>query len=242
MVAHPGDLKSIAAAPSVSLFVDRAAARRRGFSLTDENYLTVAEICVRLDGLPLAIELAAAQIGVLSPSAEIARLRADAPFLVGGPRDLPARQQTLESVVEWGYELLSPAEQDIFRWCGVFVGGCTAEAAEAVHTSPDPNRDVLSLLLQLGSKSLVQVMDGDETGGLPRFRRLGTIRSYAVEQLRKRGEWDLARQHHAEYFLGLAERLQPGLRGPNVATTLGELARDTTTFARCSTGRPKPTT
>ena len=188
--------------------------------MTAQNYPAVAEICARLDGLPLAIELAAAQVALLSPETVLRRLLDRAPFLVSGPRDLPARHQTLDAAVAWSYELLTPAQQAVFRWCGVFVGGATIEAVGAVC----PSGNAVESLVQLGTKSLLQVVD--DGSDLPRFRMLETIRAYAAELLHVNGEWAAARQRHAEYYVGLAEGLQPSLRGRGMADALARLARE----------------
>ena len=207
-------------APAVALFVDRAAARRRGFTLTEQNYPAVAEICRRFDGLPLAIELAAAQVAVLSPETVLRRLLDHAPFLVNGPRDLPARHQTLDAAVAWSYDLLEPAQKAVFRWCGVFVGGATGEAVSGVC----PSEEVFGVLVQLGTKSLLELIDdGTE---LPRFHMLETIRECAIDLLRLHGELPDARLRHAEYYVELAETVQRGLRGGGMADALARLGRE----------------
>ena len=201
---------------AVRLFLERARAVRPDFAVTTENAPAIAEICFRLDGLPLAIELAAARVKLLAPSAILARLDRSLPLLTGGPRDLPARQQTLRGAIAWGYDLLEPSEQALFRQLAVFRRGFTLEAAEAVCEAADaPPLDgpVLDLLASLVDKSLVRQEDGldDE----PRFSLLSTIREYALEQLEAHGEADGPRQRHAAYYAGLAAEACPSLHGPD---------------------------
>ena len=209
--------------PSVGLFVNRAARVRPDFALNADNAAAIAAICAGLDGLPLAIELAAARIRTLAPGILLERLRqvSNAPslgLLVGGSRDAPARQQTLRDTIAWSYDLLTKEESSLFRHLAVFVGGWTLESAEAIcaspsnpsddHTSPVVTRrgdviDVLDGLNSLVDKSLVFRDDGFD--GAPRFRMLETIRAYAWEQLVAAGEEELLRQRHAEYFLAMVE-------------------------------------
>jgi predicted ATPase len=185
---------------AVRLFVRQARDVRPDFELTDENAATIAEICRRLDGLPLAIELAAARIRLLSPTVLLARLDRRLPVLTGGARDLPTRQQTLRSTIAWSYDLLPASEKALFRHLGTFVRGGTIEAIEAVWNE----EDVLDGLDSLVAQSLLrqESPDGDE----PRFRMLGTIWEFAVEQLIAHGEADAARRRHASFYLDLAER------------------------------------
>jgi predicted ATPase len=188
---------------AVSLFAQRAAAVKPDFKLTDENRVAIAEICTRLDGLPLAIELAAARIKLLSPAAMRARLEKRLQLLTGGARDLPARQQTLRGAIDWSYELLGPAEQRLFRRLSVFVGGCTLEAAEAVcDFGSDLEIDLLEGIDSLMDKSLLQKI---EPAGEARFVMLETIREYGLEQLASSGEGPLTRRAHAAYFVVFAE-------------------------------------
>jgi len=161
----------------------------------------VAEICVRLDGLPLAIELAAARLKLFAPEALLARLSSRLALLSGGPRDLPARQQTIRHTIDWSYHLLSEAEQILFRRLGVFVGGCTLEAAEAVTTlnvSTFERSNVLDGIWALVDKSLLRQMDAPD--GEPRFVMLETIREYALERLEASGEVEQLRRQHARYY------------------------------------------
>jgi predicted ATPase len=214
--------------PSVVLFEERARARRASFQVSDYALAAVAEICSRLDGLPLAIELAAAQAAVLTPAVILARLEARAPLIGAIHRDLPARHQTLEATVAWSYNLLEPAEQAMFRRCGVFSGGFTAAAAEFVCGDLVGARnlagDSLAVLAQLVTKSLVRV--ADDTSDQPRFWLLETIRDYAFSQLTAADELAETRARHATYFVEVAARSRLSVRGPEMAATLDELARD----------------
>jgi predicted ATPase len=190
--------------PAVALFAQRAVAAKPDFALNPENALAIAEICVRLDGLPLAIELAAARIKVLSPGAMQARLESRLMLLTGGARDLPQRQQTLRAAMDWSYDLLSPAEQKLFARLSVFVGGCTLEGAEAVcDTKGDLGIDLLDGMASLVDKSLVQQVEPERNEA--RFVMLETIREYALEKLVVNGEAALTRRAHAAYCLVLAE-------------------------------------
>ncbi|HXG87470.1 MAG TPA: protein kinase [Vicinamibacterales bacterium] len=195
---------ALAAFPAVALFVERARAARSDFALTDENAAAVAAICVTLDGLPLAIELAAARVKVLPPAALLARLEGKRLSLAGGARDLPARQQTLRSTIDWGYDLLTPAEQRLFRRLAVFAGGWTFESAEAVcDAAQDLALDVYDGISSLVDKSLAQPLP--TRTGEPRFTMLETIREYGLDQLAIAGEAAATRKAHAAYCLVLAE-------------------------------------
>jgi predicted ATPase/serine/threonine protein kinase len=190
--------------PSVELFVRRASAVRPDFRLTAETAGAVAEICRRLDGLPLAIELAAARVKLLSPRGLLARIESRLELLTGGARDLPERQQTLRRTIDWSYEMLEPAERKLFARLSVFSGGCTLEAAEAVaNTREDLELDVFDGVASLVDKSLLQRLGGDADE--PRFSMLETIREYARERLRESGERAATEQAHAAYFVVLAE-------------------------------------
>jgi predicted ATPase len=190
--------------PAIALFVQRAVAAKPDFELNRENAPAVTEICARLDGLPLAIELAAARIKVLSPSSMRTRLASRLQLLTGGARDLPQRQQTLRAAIDWGYDLLSAAEQKLFRRLSVFVGGCNLEGVEAVcDTKGDLELDPLDGMASMVDKSLVQQVEQakDES----RFVMLETIREYALEKLEASGEKALTKRAHAAYCLVLAE-------------------------------------
>ena len=199
-----GAIEDLSQSDAVSLFVQRAAAVRPDFALTAENAPAIAEICARLDGLPLAIELAAARVKLLSPAAMQARLENRLALLTGGARDRPARQQTLRGAIDWSHELLAPPEQKLFRRLSVFVGGCTLEAAEAVcDATSDLGLDLLDGVGSLVDKSLIQKIE--PPAGEPRFVMLETIREYGLERLSESGEEPLTRRAHAAYFLVLAE-------------------------------------
>jgi len=206
--------KVVSDSPAVALFVQRARAVRADFVLSDENAGAVAEVCARLDGLPLAIELAAARVRLMAPEAMARRLGRRLPLLVGGARDLPARQQTLRGAVDWSHDLLDEQERRLFRRLSVFVGGWTLDAAEAVCDA-DGDLDALGGLDSLVSKSLVR-QDADARGE-PRFAMLETIREYALERLAASGEADATRRRHRDWFLALAERAAVELRGPHQA-------------------------
>jgi non-specific serine/threonine protein kinase len=197
-----GELQRCAA---VALFVDRAAAARPGFALTAENAMAVAEICTRLDGLPLALELAAARVKLLQPQAILARLENRLKLLTGGARDLPSRQQTMRGAISWSYDLLDEAEKTLLQRLSVFAGGCTLEAAEAIcDAGGDLGIDVLDGLASLADKSLVtQRAQGDDE---PRFRMLELVREFARESLGESGEAELMAHRHERYFLETAEQ------------------------------------
>jgi predicted ATPase/DNA-binding CsgD family transcriptional regulator len=194
----------VARSDATQLFVARAEAVQPDFALTPENAVAVAEICRRLDGLPLAIELAAARVKVLPPVALLARLDHRLPLLTGGGPDHPARQQTMHAAIAWSHDLLRPEEQRLFRRLAVLVGGFTLEAAEAVVRDPgkpviDPLEGVASLL----DKSLLRQDVGP--GGEPRFTMLETVREFALEQLAASGEEAAIRQRHASWCQALME-------------------------------------
>lgn len=197
-------LAALAQFPAVELFVQRARAAKPDFELNQQNAAAVAEICARLDGLPLAIELAAVRVKVLSPSSMQARLASRLELLTGGARDLPRRQQTLRATIDWSYDLLSPAEQKLFRRLSVFAGGCTLEGVEAVcNTKGDLELDLLDGMTSMMDKSLMQQMDA--AGSEPRFTMLETIREYAREKLEASSEEAATKRAHAAYSLVLAE-------------------------------------
>ncbi|GIF49158.1 putative ATPase [Asanoa ferruginea] len=200
---------------AVGLFVERARAARQDFALTPETTPAVIEICRRLDGLPLAIELAAAKVRVLSPQTLLARLREGVSTLGGGARDLPVRQRTLRNTIAWSYDLLADPERVLFCRLGVFAGGVDLAAVEAL-----PDSDGLEMLDVLVSNSLVkQELREDQA----RFRMLDSIREYALGRLRDIGRWHEAHAAYADYFLDLAQRLEP------------LLGRETSAIARLET-------
>ena len=192
--------------PAVALFVERAVAVKPDFELSRENASAITEICVRLDGLPLAIELAAARVKVLSPASMRTRLKSRLQLLTGGARDLPQRQQTLRAAIDWSYDLLSPTEQKLFQRLSVFVGGCNLEGAEAVaNPKGDLDLDLLDGMASMVDKSLVQQVE--PARGESRFVMLETIREYAAEKLTTSGDEGLTKRAHAAYGLVLAEEL-----------------------------------
>jgi predicted ATPase len=197
-------LEALSQYPAVALFIQRAAAVRPDFALTKDNVSAVIEICSRLDGLPLAIELAAARAKLLSPAAIQTRLVNRLQLLTAGARDLPARQQTLRQAIDWSYDLLNEPEQKLFRRLSVFVGGCTLEAVESVcNTKNDLGIDVFDGMASMVDKNLVrQVEQGDAE---PRFVMLETLREYAREKLVASGEERITLRAHAAYSLVVAE-------------------------------------
>jgi len=239
-----GSGNRVAANPAVSLFVQRARDVSPDFQLTATNTGDVAEICRRLDGLPLAIELAAARIKLLPPRAMLGRLDNRLSLLTGGPRDLPTRQQTLRDTIAWSYDLLSDEERRLFRRLAVFVGGCTLDAAEAVGgdwgwglgvrdefvvPSPIPHPpsppSVLDLLATLVDQSLLRRDEDPERE--PRVGMFETIREFGLEQLAASGEEEAARRVHAAWCLALAERSWDAtMRGPVQVEWLNRIEAD----------------
>jgi predicted ATPase len=219
--------ESLAEVPSVALFVARAQAVRPEFELTPETAPDVARICRRLDGLPLAIELAAAHVRLLPPRALLARLERRLPILTGGPRDLPERHQTLRNALAWSYGLLASAEQKLLQRLSVFAGGDAGiEAVEAV-CGDDENRDadLIDSLTALVDSSLVQQRQPDAAGE-PRIGMLETIREFAYEQLEVSGEVPTLQARHAEYFASVAVQSEDGLRSAAQQMWLRRLESD----------------
>ncbi len=210
---------------AVRLFVERALAVKPDFQVTNDNAPAVAEICVRLDGLPLAIELAAARVRLLPPQAMLARLENKLKMPTGGARDLPTRQQTLRGAIDWSYDLLDEGEKALFRRLSVFVGGRSLEAAEAVcNPEGDLPIDVVDGMLALVDKSLLRQEEGKgDMAGEPRFFMLVTIRDYAIERLEESGEADRLRREHANFFLKLAEEAEQHLTGAEQVAWLSRL-------------------
>ncbi len=226
---------------AVRLFIERAQAVKADFTVTNANAPAVAEICVRLDGLPLAIELAAKRIKLFAPQALLARLSNRLKLLVGGAQNLPARQQTLRGTIDWSYNLLSPDEQALFRRLGVFVGGCTLEAAEVVcRLQGTGNREQEIAAEEQASLSPipypVSPIDGlaalvdnsllrqeERMGGEPRFMMLETIREYALDRLEEHGELAALEQRYDAYYLALAEAADLGLQSPDHEAWLKQL-------------------
>jgi predicted ATPase/class 3 adenylate cyclase len=202
-------LESLSHYAAVELFIQRAKAVKPGFEITNTTAPAVAEICYRLDGLPLAIELAAARIKLLPPPAMLTRLEHRLEFLTGGGRDAPVRQQTLRNAIAWSYDLLDENEQKLFQRLSVFIGGFTLDAVEAVaEENPSPGL-VLDRLESLLDKSLLQEVEG--TNSELRFVMLETLREYGSEQLEANGEQSTIRQRHANFFLSIAEQTKARL-------------------------------
>jgi predicted ATPase len=204
-------LNILAAVPAVAFFLTCARDAVSDFQLTKTNADAVAEICRRLDGLPLALQLAAARLTVLSPDALLARLERRLPLLTRGPRDLPERQQTLRAAIAWSYDLLGTAEQRLFRQLGVFVGGFALDAVEALIDGGPDDLDPLEAVSTLVGQSVVFVQPLDET--TPRYGMLETIREFALERLAAAGEAAPTRRRHADFFRDKAVRSEPMLLG-----------------------------
>ena len=212
-LAHLPPLETLAQTPAVALCLQRMQSARPDFQLTEANARVLAAICTHLDGLPLAIELAAARINLLSPQALLVCMKYRLPVLTGGTQDLPVRQQTLRNTLEWSYSLLTSDEQRLFRRMAVFGGGCTLEALEAVCNREDVSAlEILDGVGSLLDKSLLYQRAPGESE--PRCTMLATIREYAWERLRESGEEDAISDAHAAYYLAFAERGDRALRGP----------------------------
>lgn len=224
----PSQLLSVEATarvPAVALFAARARQVRANFVLTPENAATVATICQQVDGLPLAIELAAARVRILSPQMLLTLLEHRLQVLTGGPQDLPVRQQTLRGTLAWSYDLLPEPAQALFRRLAIFVGGCTLEAAETVCTAGDAiELGILDGITTLVDHSLVRQADGPD--GTLRFTMLETLREYGQEQLALCGEAGAIAHAHAACFLSLAEEAQHQLKGPNQAQWYARLEQE----------------
>jgi predicted ATPase/DNA-binding CsgD family transcriptional regulator len=226
--------RELAHVPAVALFLERARAARPDFTLAPEDAPAVARLVVRLDGLPLAIELAAARAALLGPAALVARLEQHLPLPVRSGPDAPQRHHTLQAAIAWSHDLLTAEEQTLFRRLAPFAGGWTLEAAEAVACLAggltDGDRtdcgvpDVLAGLTSLADKSLVQVTP--RPGREPRFRLLETVRVYALDRLRASGEEEAVQRRHAAYFLALAERAESGLKGSDQRAWVDRLERE----------------
>ncbi len=228
VLPEAGDLpspKQLAKYEAVALFLERAKAVRPDFKLDDDNATTVAEVCVRLDGLPLAIELAASRIKLLPPRAILARLEHRFDLLTHGGREVPARHRTLREAIGWSYELLNKDEKKLFRRTAVFAGGHTVQAAAAVHSAGiGQETELLEGLSSLVDQNLIQQQEQQD--GEPRFHRLETIREFSLECLRASGEEAAVRRNHLDYVLGLAEQAEPHLTGPEQGTWLNRLAQE----------------
>lgn len=222
-------------APAVQLFVQRTEMVQPSFTLTDENAGTVAGIVTRLDGLPLAIELAAARMRLLTPAELLQRLNRSLPLLTGGPRDAPDRQRTLQAAIDWSYQILSPEEQQLFRWLSIFTGGFTLDAAEFLsdRMGLSASADTLDTLASLVDKNLVQRLSEPAAGtGIPasRFRMLETIREYSLDRLSQSEERDDVRAHHAEWCAELAAQSDAGLNSPDQAAWQASLVQEHDNF------------
>ncbi|MBV9328954.1 MAG: helix-turn-helix domain-containing protein [Chloroflexi bacterium] len=210
--------------PAVVLFADRARAASPSFALSPANVSVVADICTRLDGLPLALELAAPRLKLLPPTALLTRLHHGLPLLTGGGRDTPARHQTLRTTMAWSYSLLDAPERTLFRRLSVFSGGCTLEAAESVATAPaGAHLEVLDGLGSLVDKSLLQMR---EDAGEPRFIMLETIREFAQEELRACGEEVATREAHTRQVVEYVQAMRPRLSGPDQVRAMALLAAE----------------
>ena len=207
--AHLPTLAELSQFEGVHLFLERARAARPDFEVTATSAPAIAEIVNRLDGLPLAIELAAAKTRILEPQAILGRLGSRLAFLRGGARDLPARQQTLREAIDWSYQLLATADQRSLRWLGVFMGGFTVAAADALLSRSGQDGDAVETLESIADQSLLRRLQGQH--GEPRLAMLETIREFALERLAEAGEMDDARRRHAEVVLATAEALEPRL-------------------------------
>ena len=219
----PASAETLLQFAACTLFVERAQAIKTTFQITQASAPIIAEICIRLDGLPLAIELAAARTRLLSPAALLARLEHRLEVLTGGARDMPARQQTLRDTIAWSYQLLDVVSQQLFRLLAVFAGGCTLEAVETIAAACGVRKVEagLTLLLENHLVQLVEPADGE-----PRLLLLETIREYGLECLQASGEQEAAQQAHAHYYLALAEEAEPHLAGPEQAQWLDRLDRE----------------
>ena len=222
---HLPDLAALSQYEAVALFLERATASQHDFLPTPANAGAIAEICTRLDGLPLAIDTAATRIKMLPPQALLARLSSRLVVLTGAWKDVPVRQQTLRATIEWSYDLLDREEQRLFRLLCVFVGGCQLSAVEMVcETLGDEQGKAFEGVVSLIDKSLVQRSEQEEEES--RLVVLETIREYGLEALAANGEVEATRQAHASYYLQLAEVAEPELLGPQQALYRGHLERE----------------
>ena len=214
---------------AVALFVERAQMVKPDFVLSEDNEAAVAQICIRLDGLPLSLELAAARSKLLPPQALLGRLSHSLAVLTGGRKGAPTRQHTLRDTIRWSYDLLNAEERQCFRRLAIFIGGCTLEAAEAVcSAAADLSLPAIDLVASLLDKSLLQQSDRD--GDEPRLLMLETIREYALERLVDSGELEAVQEKHALYYLALAEQSEPELFGHQQQLWVGRLTWDAENF------------
>lgn len=217
-------LEKISRSAAVALFVERAHAVRPDFILSDENAGTVAEICANLDGLPLAIELAAARVRLLAPQDLLTRLENRLKLLTGGPKNLPSRQQTMRATIAWSYDLLNDSEKLLLQQLSVFSRGCALDAAEAVcNNSIADKTGLLDGITSLGEKSLLL---HEESGEESRFRMLEVVKEFAFECLCQTERVGAVQRRHSDYFLNLAEKAENEIVGPRVAVWMKRLARE----------------
>src|SRR6266849_4025161 len=224
---HLPDLVTLSQYEAVALFIARAQALKPDFQMSTASAPAVAEICTRLDGLPLAIELAAARIKLMPPPALLARLDQRLAVLTSGLRDAPARQQTLRKTIDWSHQLLDAEEQRLFRRLSVFIGGCTLQAIEAICAALDTQTPAVSVLdgaASLIDKSLLRQIEQEATE--PRFMMLETIREYGREALEASGEAEVTHQTHAAYYLALAEAAERAWNGPQQAVWFARLEQE----------------
>jgi predicted ATPase/DNA-binding CsgD family transcriptional regulator len=229
VASRASSLRQLTQFEAIRLFMERARAVKPEFRVNDDNAAAVAEICQRLDGLPLAIELAAARIKLMSPQALLDRMAHTLPLLTGGATSLPYRHQTLREAIAWSYDLLDEDEKGLFCSLSVFVGGCTLEAAEAVCPFDErslltPHSSLLDALAALVDKNLLRHEEQDD--GNPRFSMLETIREFALESLAASGQAEATRRRHADYYVSLSDDAKNGLAGPELVTWVARLDSD----------------
>jgi predicted ATPase/class 3 adenylate cyclase/Tfp pilus assembly protein PilF len=219
---HKLSIETLLENETIQLFLNRAQAVKPDFELNTENAIAVVGICHKLDGLPLALELAAARIRLLTPQSMLTRLESRLKILTGGAKDLPARQQTLRAAIDWSYDLLSEEDRSLFRRVAVFVSGCTLEAMESVCIIEGSTEiDVLNETESLVSKSLLRQDVQDD--GEPRFTMLETVREYAHEKLLEGGESEVVHEQHLAHYMALSEEAEPKLAGASQAIWLNRL-------------------
>jgi non-specific serine/threonine protein kinase len=216
--------EALAQVPSVALFLDRARAADPEFELDDDSARPVSELCIRMDGLPLALELAAAGMRLVSPRGLLERITRQPRMLSSRLRDIPERHRTLWSTIAWSYDLLSEPERQMFRHVGIFTGACSPAAVQAILPAPASEMDVLDGLDALSTKSLLRV-EHDPDGELC-FRMLQTLREFARERLREDGEDEAAGRRHARYFVEFAERAEGHLFGAAQQAWLARVGRE----------------
>ena len=222
----PIGMETVSEFPALTLFVERARAVRSDFSLNSDNIQQVADICTQLDGLPLAIELIAARIRLMSPQSLLARLNDQLTLYADGRRAVPTRQKTLYGAIAWSYDLLPQEEQELFARLSVFSGGFTLAAAESIFSRTTTNKSISDLIASLMDKSLLKRAIEDETRGESRFNMLVTIQQFALDRLRRMEEEGEVRNWHLAYFLGLAEQADKQIHGPNQVEWINRLEHE----------------